>query len=211
MKIVKRIAKKLASTKNGHKESSFSTATVLSSTAGTQEGFDETFAWGRRLLLSRFNGQVLVHVREFVSMGEREFPTKKGVCFTPGRLSVLRGKIEEIDEALRQQETNASYGVEAGPTLYKVHLGAGIYASVSENYNGVSLRRYWVPEGQLSAVPTRNGIYLPASQWRALKVKLEELMNAHPELREAKECVNSHDSHMEMVECRECMPFGWTL
>lgn len=176
----------------------------------SQTMFVTTFYPGKRLVMSRFNGQTLVHVREYHTMGDHVYPTKKGVCFTPGRLAVLRRSIEDINSAIRQQEANESCGVtvERG-TLYKAHLGAGIYASVDEKYNGVSLRRHWMPEGQQEAVPTRNGIFLSASQWTKLLKKMEELETSHPELLTAQECALSHQNQMGMIDCRECMPFGW--
>src|SRR6267154_4464867 len=143
-----------------------------------KEVFDASFWPGRRLMLSNCNGQTIIHIREYVAMGDKEYPTKNGACFTPGRLSVLQGKIDEIDMMLLQQEVNASYNVTVGggEPLYMSHLGAGIFASISEKYHGVSLRRHWMPEGQQTIVPTKNGIYVPANQWAALKFKVYELI-----------------------------------
>jgi len=145
-------------------------------------------------------------------MGDREYPTKKGVAFTPERLRMLRGKIEEIDTALNQQEVNSSYGVSLDRTmLFKAHLDAGIYASVGENFKGVSLRRHWVPDGQFEIFPTKNGIFIPTSQWSKLKAKLNELFVVHPQLLDAVECITTHDNQFELLKCRECMPFGWMI
>jgi len=212
-KVTKRTLKRVVLPTMESNEDASATLEVVPSTASPKEGFDVSFAQGKRLVLSTFNGKVLIHVREYMLEGEREFPTKKGVCFTPGRLSILRRKIGEIDEALRQQEINASYNVTYdGVTLsYKAHLGGGIYASVNGKYFGVSLRRYWIPEGQQEIIPTKNGIYLPKSQWSALKRKIEDLLIAHPELVDAQGCISSHDGQLEAMECRECMPFGWMM
>src|SRR6267154_792486 len=62
--------------------------------------FNVEFAPERLLVYSRFNDRDLIHVREYVTRGTRTYPTKKGVCFTPGRLSVLREKIDLIDAML---------------------------------------------------------------------------------------------------------------
>jgi hypothetical protein len=173
--------------------------------------FDVSFYPGRRLTTSVFNGQFLIHVREYMRMGDRDYPTKKGVCFTPGRLKLLREKMGEIDLALTQQEVNASCGVALveSTNLFKTHLGAGIYVSVDEKYSGVDFRRYWIPERKDVIVPTRSGIFLPISQWASLKQKLDMLLAAHPELLDAKECALSHDNQFGMIGCHECMPFGW--
>ena len=184
----------------------------LRSETSSQAAFNESFYPGRCLVLSTFNGQTLVHVREYQTSGVKQYPTKKGATFTGGRLAMLRRSIEGINAALHQQEVNASCNVTVqGGVLYMMHLGAAIYASVNEKFHGVDLRRYWMPEGQLAPVPTKNGIYLPAKQWKKLVKKLDQLLAEHPELLLARECSLSHDNQMGMIECRECMPFGWTL
>jgi len=205
-KICKRVAKKTTLTSMVVDDEA-----DCASTAVTTTEFDASFWPGRRLVLSSYKGETFIHVREYEKIGDKEYPTKKGASFTPGRLRVLREKIATIDEMLRQQEINAAYNVTLGePTLYKAHLGAGVYVSISENYPGVSLRRHWMPEGQQEVIPTKNGIYLPRKQWTALKIKLEELLSAYPELDHAAICSNSHaGNQMEFLVCRECTPFGW--
>jgi len=166
--------------------------------------FSVQFVPGRYLTFSRFNEQDFIHVREYATTGERMYPTKKGVCFTPGRLRGLLNVIEEIDEQRKQQSSKASYKVQQG--LYKTHLGAGIYVSTDNKFDGVDLRRYWRPEGALDAVPTKNGIYLSSTEWTTLKEKLNELLLLHPGLTLAEQCL--HQNLMDMSECRECDPFG---
>jgi hypothetical protein len=169
-------------------------------------GFDGTFADRRRLVLTTYKGQTYIHVREYVNEDGREYPSKKGVCFTPSRLQKLCHKIEEIDEQLRQRNATASYKVDQGEIIFKTHLGAGIYASVGSKFNGVDLRRFWAPPGQFTIVPTKNGIFLPVSQWSALKKKLDELLTVHPELTRTELCL--HQNQMDVFQCHECMPFG---
>ena len=114
--------------------------------------FNREFAPSRYLVYSRYNGRDFIHVREFETLNERVYPTKKGASFTPARLKALIGKFGDIDEELRQQKSSATY--KASKPTYKAHLGAGIYATVGDEYVGVDLRRYWVPEGQLKEVRT---------------------------------------------------------
>ena len=169
-KITKRITKRPVLTLTMEKKNETSRIETPSQTAVMSAGmFDVEFYPGRRLVLTSFNGQTLIHIREFQTIDSQRYPTKKGACFTPGRLAMLRRSIEGIDAALHQQEVNSSCGVTVeGGVLYTMHIGAGIYASVNEKFRGVNLRRYWMPEGQLVPVPTKNGIYLPASQWKSL-------------------------------------------
>src|SRR2546425_418340 len=167
--------------------------------------FSEEFAPGRFVVYSRYNEQDWIHVREYVTYGERTYPSKKGVALTPVRLRTLMNKMEEIDEQLKQANATAAYKVEQ--STYKTHLGAAIYAAVDKKYHGVDLRRYWVPERQTTVFPTRNGIYLPSSQWASLKEKLNELVVARPELTVVEDCF--HQNQMGFIDCRECSPFGW--
>ena len=169
-----------------------------------QGEFKLSFAPGRYVVYTQYNNQTQIHVREYetktlLNGDHHEYPTKKGVCLTPQRLKVLRNKIVEIDENLNQRNEN---------TVYKTHLGAGIQASV-DKFNGVDLRRYWIPQGQPSIVPTKSGIYLPAVQWKSLKEKLNELVSAHPELDDVEECF--HQNQMEIYDCHECQPFGYPI
>jgi hypothetical protein len=209
-KICKRTVKKTTlSLKTGDAEACRTLLESPSSLLSTT-GFDVEFSPRRRLVLSCYMGQILIHIREYDAIGEKEYPTKKGACFTPGRFRALREKLETIDEMLRQQEINASFNVTIGEAeLYKVHLGAGIYASIAERYHGVSLRRHWMPPGQESIVPTKNGIFIPVKQWASLKIKIDELLTAYPGLNNATVCIDSHDGNqVGFLECHECLPFG---
>jgi len=118
-------------------------------------------------------------------------------------------RFEEIDEQLRQQQEATAASSNATEDSFKAHLGAGIYATVEGKYNGVDLRRYWLPKKQLLVVPTKSGIFLPSSQWTPLKMKLNDLIAARPELTLADEC--SHENQVGMMDCRECLPFGWII
>src|SRR6267154_363227 len=91
--------------------------------------FNVEFAPGRFLVYSHFKGQDFIHIREYVVRGEKSYPSKKGACFTPGRLRVLREKIDLIDAMLI---LNVTPILKIGEPTYKEHLGAGIYVSISE-------------------------------------------------------------------------------
>lgn len=170
--------------------------------------FSETFHPRRRLTFSRHNGQDYVHIREFIQGDEREYPSKKGVSLTPGRFCALRAKINDIDEALQQQQetNNSQYTINLNTDLYRAHLGAGIFVTVNGKYQGVDFRRNWQPEGSVVPVATKVGIFVPTAQWVILKQKINELLSTFPELTLAEECF--HQNQLGMVGCRECDPFG---
>ena len=56
--------------------------------------FDVAFYPGRRLTATFYNGCLWVHVREYVELNGKPYPTKKGASFTPGRFAVLRSTID---------------------------------------------------------------------------------------------------------------------
>src|SRR5881296_3015463 len=82
------------------------------STSTSTVHFSAEFAPGRFVVYSRYNEQDLIHVREYVTYGERTYPSKKGVALTPVRLRTLMNKMEEIDEQLKQTNATAAYKVE---------------------------------------------------------------------------------------------------
>src|SRR6267154_1758091 len=162
------------------------------------EDFDGTFALGRRLAYSCIKDNVLIHIYEYETVGDREILTMDGLCFTPRRLTVLMSKIREIDEVLWRQNISKVpkiYKVQSGDVVYRAHLGAGVY-----------VRRHWVPEGQLTIVPSKDGINMPTPQWNSFKQKLNDLLSLHPELFDAKECF--HEFSLDIIDCKECLPFG---
>src|ERR1700759_1663091 len=85
--------------------------TVKTSKGSTDVHYDVLFAPQRHLTYSRYNEQDLVHVHEFEVIGNRSYPTKKGVSFTPGRLKMLIAFVDEIDEHLKQEMSKDIYKV----------------------------------------------------------------------------------------------------
>ena len=73
--------------------------------------FSAEFAPGKFVTYSRFNEQDFIHIREYIVMGGRTYPSKSGACFTPARLKALMNKFEEIDEQLEQLNSDAPYKV----------------------------------------------------------------------------------------------------
>lgn len=178
-----------------------STTLVTATSTSAQGEIKLMISPGRYVVYSRFSNMDLIHIREYCTrlmsdeLEQCEYPTQKGVCFTTQRLKALMNRMGDIDEQLRQTSENRSY---------KEHLGAGLYVTVG-GFNGVDLRRHWVPPGQSSIIPTKRGIYLSAYQWNECKKKINELLSIHPTLGEATECF--HQTQLEHLECRECLPF----
>ncbi len=158
------------------------------------------FASGRFVVYSRFQDQLLVHIRDYVIMGTCIYPSKDGVCFRVYQLIDLVNKFAEIDEQLKRQNDSTSY---------EEHLGEGLYVTIDSKYGGVVLCNYNDPDGQLRIVPVKNEISIPSSQWASLKEKLNELISGCLERCAVKGC--SHPNNIRMMDCQECFPFGWVM
>ena len=177
--------------------------------SAVKKEFHATFALGMHLVYSRFNDQTLIHMIECAVTGDPIRMMKTGLYFTPSRLRALTNKIKQIDEMLRQRSTiriPKIYRVNREDVVYKAHVGTGVYVSVDKKFNGVDLRRHYVPDGQISVVPTKEGIYMLTSQWNSFKQSLNDLLYAHPELINAEECF--HEISLDVIDCKECLPFG---
>src|SRR6267154_6863142 len=110
-KVSKRVAKSAA--KISVEEQNDDTIVMPTTTQLSTVYLNEEFSPGRYLVYSSFNGQDWIHIREYVTMGEKSYPTKKGACFTPGRFKSLANRFYEVDEQLKQVNANG---------LYKAHL-----------------------------------------------------------------------------------------
>src|SRR3989442_8327857 len=90
-------------------------AVIPAATPTTAVHFSAEFAPRRFVVYSRFNEQDWIHVREYVTYGERTYPSKKGVAFTPARLRTLMNKMEgdrrtaEAIERKRLLQSRASF------------------------------------------------------------------------------------------------------
>ena len=167
--------------------------------------FDELFHPGRRLSLSKFKSQLYIHIREYYKLNDVEKPGKKGIALTVNRLKHLWSNIEEVDDALQQLKMGTPCSGEDG-TVYKQHLGGGIYLSINQQYPGVDIRKFWRPSNCLSIAPSKTGIFIPISQWASLKDKLKDLYGKYPKLDFVETCL--HQNQLAFLDCSECCPFN---
>ena len=105
-------------------------------------------------------------------------------------------KLTQIDEEARELNRKAR------PVNYRVHLGHGIYASVSDGYMCVVLRRFYMPyglQGEHNIRPTKEGLALRLKdEWSALLDLMPVIHAANPELVAAKLCCDNDDSRCGM-------------
>ena len=98
------------------------------------------------------------------------------------------------------------------PVNYRVHIGHGIYVSVTDRYLCVDLRHFYVPYGlsEDNAKPTKCGIALRLDERSALLDMLPILYAANPLLADTKPCCENsdHANQLGMLDCSACNPFS---
>ena len=90
---------------------------------------------------------------------------------------------------------------------YRVHLGGGVYCSVTTH---VDIRRYFMKsDNTLQA--TKEWVSLRISEWADLVKDMDKIKNADDELARAIPCYEepSHMNQISVLSCRECHPFTY--
>jgi len=123
----------------------------------------------------------------------------------------LQRYLTKIDEEARELNRKSR------PVNYRVHLGHGIYASVSDGYMCVDLRRFCMPyglQGEHNIRPTKEGLALRLEdEWSALLDLMSVIHAANLELAAAKPCCDNadHANQLGMLCCSGCNPFHLTM
>jgi len=122
-------------------------------------------------------------------------------CVFARSWAYLQRYLTKIDEEARELNRKAR------PVNYRVHLGHGIYASVSDGYMCVDLRRFYIPyglQGEHNIRPTKEGLALRLEdEWSALLDPMPVIHAANPELATAKPCCDNddHANQLGMLCC----------
>ena len=124
------------------------------------------------------------------------------LCFS---WAYLRSYLHKIDVEARELNKKSR------PVDYRVHIGHGIYVSVTDGYLCVDLRYFYVPYGlsEDNVRPTKRGITLRLDEWSTLIDVLPILYAANPQLADTKPCCENsdHANQLGMLDCSACSPF----
>ena len=151
----------------------------------------------RFLILSQWNGEWRIDIREWTLLPKNAYPTKKGVSLPLIRWEGLCNYQTEIEEAVRNKAD------------LKEHIGGNVYAQVSKNFpNRVDLRQYFLPDGMVEPIPTKRGISLVYDEWEDMIACREDLQNICPQLKDLTPCFmnEDHQAQLGMLRCPECNP-----
>ena len=154
----------------------------------------------RYVTSSLYNGQRMIHIREFYNVGNRLYPKKgKGLALTLTQWATFVTFKEDIDEKLKDMENIRN--------VFR-HIGTNKYVSVNSGYNFVDLRLFWIPPNEEGVHPTRKGISLTFGEWQQLKNVMDAVSVFIPEIDITVPCMlrDDHTNVLGFMQCLNCNP-----
>jgi len=122
----------------------------------------------------------------------------KRAFFTAQRWIRFVQEIPSIDKAVLRA---TSYK----PTNFQLHIGGQWYVGVSERFQNVDIRRWFIRVGFDSLLrPTTSGISLSFADWENLKKTADKMFDDLPQFADISPCW--HESQCAMKSCSECNP-----
>jgi len=122
----------------------------------------------------------------------------KRAFFTAQRWVRFVQEIPSIDKAVQRAMTYK-------PTNFQQHIGGQWYVVVSESFQNVDIRRWFIRIGFDSILrPTTSGISLSFTEWNNLKYVADQIVEELPQFAVISPCW--HESQHAMVSCLECNP-----
>lgn len=147
-----------------------------------------------------------IHIRDrFVSNGQIH-QLKKGISFTTERYAAFRHIIPDIDECIQKRD-------EGEDIYFRHHIGGGVHVTIQGGFEGVDVRKFFLPKDKPTLQATKTGIFIPFNQWNILKEQMQNMEKQKPYLTTISPCFQ-RDDHMSQIvafDCKECNPFGDAL
>ena len=150
----------------------------------------------RFLSTSTWQGEDRIDIREW-NLGEKTFPTRKGISLTLSRWKLLSANADEITSTMQGRKNS------------ETHLGGNVFATVSKDFPfRVDIRQFWIPKGEVTPKATRKGVSLTFQEWKGVVESVKELEEDFPLLKEVVPCLLSEDHQNQegMLKCAECTP-----
>lgn len=153
------------------------------------------------VVVTKFEGEVYLHIRKYEEQGDKKFPTKTGTCLTPLRWKTFVDFLPEMENCVNMYDHDET-------VEYKRHLGGNWYVSINKGYPCVDIRKFWLPEQEERVVATRKGIALGFKEFRLLSKLVEEINQNIPEMVDIVPCHrrDDHQNQLGALRCPECNP-----
>lgn len=97
------------------------------------------------------------------------------------RWAQFKACLEDIDEAVAQLRTGEL-------VTFKQAIGSGYYVSVTKGFYCIDIRRFFMPQGETEAKPTRQGLALRVREWEEWKSIITKIDELHADFATALPC-----------------------
>ena len=146
--------------------------------------------------LSDWGNEERIDIREWLSLDNKQVPTKKGLSLPLQRWKSLCLFFEDIECALNNKSS------------WKTHLGGNVIAQVSPKFPGrVDIRQYFLPESAQEIIPTKKGVNISTEQFQHLVSAKTGLEQKFPWIKDIKPCFLQEDhTRLGVLKCSECTP-----
>ena len=149
--------------------------------------------------VTRYRGATTVQLRKYRLVDGNEYPTK--LTLAPIRWKSFTQKLFLVTRSVEALDTDQDVNLQ-------LHLCGNWNVSVTEGFNCVDLRQFWLPPGEDTVVATKRGIALKISEFKRLFELIEEINTTVPGFDQIQTC-NERDDHQnqeDALRCSECNP-----
>ena len=151
--------------------------------------------------VTRRRGVTNVHIRKYLLVEGKQSPSKSGAILKPIRWKTFTSRLDLIKKRVDDLDTDQDVDV-------RQHLGGNWYVSVTEGFNCVDFRQFWLPPGEDAVVGTKRGIALKISEFKRLVDLTDEINASVPGFEQIELCIerNDHLNQEGALRCSECNP-----
>ncbi|KAJ8319636.1 hypothetical protein KUTeg_002816 [Tegillarca granosa] len=157
----------------------------------------------RYVVAKQFNEKMMIHIRQYVRNKRGLYPSKVGICLDLEKwLKLDLCCYRDVSECIESYKSNQNVD-------YRYHLGENVNVSIKTGFPVVHIRKWFLPEGQESVVPTRKGIALTFAQWDQMRCAINfvaELLKEQLATVTFCELSDDHLNQMGFFQCRRCNP-----
>lgn len=149
-----------------------------------------------------WKGELRVDLRQW----ENNYPSKKGVSLN---LMQYKNLLAALDLTITPAFTNDQKELQFKAAKNgSHHLGANVFVSARQDNPCVDIRQYWKPSNYTTIVPTKRGLCLRPTEFKALQSYISDIEKLLPELKDVIPCYmrDDHSNQLGMMSCKNCNP-----
>ena len=153
------------------------------------------------LVYNTFNGLPKIHLRQFEwdHFTGTEYASKCGLTLSISAFSKLVSNMEDVKAAVEQMREKKEVDL-------NLHLGGKVYVRVRTPYLGVSVRLFFVLNGQI--LPSKYGLMIKLKHFDKFASSVKQLSEMFPTIAMTENiCELSHDNQESLFSCKFCTPF----